>query len=65
MVPAACLNFPYRLSIASDIDPKRIQVVVMTCLLNTWLRARPRAPSTRRFFHVDKEDGHRQARRRG
>jgi hypothetical protein len=50
---------------ALAIDPKRIQAVVMTCFFNTWLHGRPAAPSTRRFFHVDKDDGHRQAQRRG
>jgi hypothetical protein len=62
---AASLDFPSRLSIALDIDPERIQAVVITCLLNTWLRARKTAPSTRRFFRVDREDGHRKAQRRG
>jgi hypothetical protein len=33
-MPAACLNFPHRLAPALAIDPKRIQVVVMACLLN-------------------------------
>jgi hypothetical protein len=39
MMLAACLNFPYRLSIASAIDSKRILPVVTTVLLSTWILA--------------------------